>query len=205
MDKNKKISYTLSIAAILIIALSFLLPKNEEKYLGDRFWTQKTFAPSRYDIVIIGDSRTYRSVSPSLMSESIPDKEILNFAYSNGGLNKEIFKEAERKLSENSKQKAIIVGITTNCLTRFTRDNKQFVNEKKRPREEIFERLYLNGILYHFSSVTPEQIIDEFKEDSHKSYYINNYHPTGYVESIKFPIDKMKLYPLILMTIQNIK
>lgn len=195
MNVNKKILYTLSIAVILITALSFILPKNKEKYLGDRFWAKKTFAPAIYDVVIIGDSRTYRGVSPAIISEYLPEKKILNFAYSNGGLNNFVFAEAEKKLSKNNNKKFIIIGITANTLSGFTRNNEQLILEKSRPREDVLERIYFNGILNHFSSVTPEQVINLLKNKPVPNYYRNRYYPDGYVESDKFPKDTMEAIP----------
>ena len=61
-----------------------------------------------------------------------------------------------------------------------------------RPREDIFERLYLNGILYQFSATTPEEIRDLLKNKPPTSYYCNEYYPNGYVESEKFPVDTME-------------
>lgn len=192
MNVNKNILYTLFVAAVLIAALSFVLPKNEEKYLGDRFWARKTFSPAIYDVVIIGDSRTYRGISPSIMSEYLPEKKILNFAYSNGGLNNYVFSEAEKKLSKNNKKKIIIIGITANTLSGFTRNNEQLINEKSRPREDVIERIYLNGMLNHFSSVSPEQVVELIKNKPVTRYYKNKYYQDGYVESDKFPKDTME-------------
>lgn len=196
MNETKKILYTLTLAAILITALSFVLPKNEVKYLGDRFWAKKTFSPAIYDIIIIGDSRTYRGVSPTIMSQYLPEKKILNFAYSNGGLNKVVFAEAEKKLSKSNSKKVIIIGITANTLSGFTRSNEQLMNEKTRPREDVLERIYLNGILNHFSSVTPEQVVGLIKNKPDTKYYRSKYYYDGYVESDKFPKDTMEAIPL---------
>ncbi len=126
------------------------------------------------------------------MSEYLPKKKILNFAYSNGGLNNFVFEEAEKKLSNNNNKKVIIIGITANTLSGFTRSNEQLKREKTRPREDVFERIYLNGILNHFSSVTPEKIIELIKNKPVTNYYRNKYYPNGYVESDKFPKDTME-------------
>jgi hypothetical protein len=45
MKQQQNIPITLLLAALFIGMLSFVLPKNKEKYLGERFWVQKTFAP----------------------------------------------------------------------------------------------------------------------------------------------------------------
>lgn len=195
MKKNPNIALTLVIASVLIGSLSFVMPKDKEKYLRDQFWTRKTFAPAVYDIVIMGDSRIYRGVSPAEMEKQLPGKKILNFGYSNGGLNTDMFEMATQKLAKNSRDALIVLGVTPNSITGYSRKNVQFWQEKTRPREDIFERLYLNGILYHFSATTPEAIWNLLKNKKQDSYYGNEYYPNGYVESEKFPTDTTEAIP----------
>jgi hypothetical protein len=171
------------------------MPKNMEKYLGDRFWAQKTFAPAVYDIIIMGDSRTYRGVTPEIMEKKLPGMKVLNFGYSNGGLNPTMYKMAVKKLSIKNSKKVIILGVSANCITGYTQKNEQFWQEKKRHPEDIFERLYLDGKLYHFSATSPEGLREYFKKKTTTSYYRNEYHSDGYVESEKFPVDTMEAIP----------
>jgi hypothetical protein len=192
MKQYQNITVTLVIATLLVVSLSFVMPKNKEKYLRDRFWTQKTFAPARYDVVIIGDSRIYRGVSPSVMEQRLPGMKVLNFGYSNGGLNPVMFEAAENKFSPESSHKVMVVGVSANCITGFTLKNDQYLQEKNRPREDVFERLYLNGILYHFSATTPETIKEKLQNKKANGYYSNEYYSNGYVKSEKFPVDTME-------------
>ena len=205
MKKIPNITITLAIASILVAALSFVMPKDKEKYLRDRFWTQKTFASSKYNIIIMGDSRVYRGLSPGVMEKKLPGMKILNFGYSNGGLNTAMFEMAEKKISLQSRNKVIILGVSPNCITGFSRNNEQYLQEKKRPREDLFERLYLNGILYHFSATTPEGISNLLKKKSSNSYYLNEYQANGYVESEKFPADTMESIPSYISDFTNYK
>ena len=199
------ISLTLLMAVIIIIPLSFVLPKNKEKYLGDLFWTQKTFAPSKYNMVLMGDSRTYRGVSPMVMEEELPGIKILNFGYSDGGLNPTMFRAAEEKLDRTLSSNIIVLGISANTITGYTQNNEQYLKELSRTREEIFERLYLNPLLYWFSSVSLELLREQFKQTKKTSYYLNKYHQEGYVESVKFPSDTMEAIPLYINDFTNYK
>jgi hypothetical protein len=205
MRRNSGILISTILAAILIAALSFVMPKDKEKYLRDRFWTQKTFAPSVYDIVIMGDSRIYRGISPEIMEKILPGKKILNFGYSDGGLNPGMFEAAEKKLSAKSQGSLIVLGVTPNSITGYSRNNVQFRQEKTRPREDIFERLYLNGILYHFSATTPEAILKLLKKEKSASYYLNEYFSNGYVESAKFQVDTMESISSYISDFTNYK
>lgn len=205
MKHYPNITVTLIIASVLVGALSLVMPKDKEKYIGDRFWAQKTFAPEDYDMVIMGDSRVYRGVSPETMETQLPGLKILNFAYSNGGLNPEMFEMAEKKISKKSQVKLIVLGVSPNCLTGYTQTNEQFRQEKNRPREELFERLYLNGMLYYFSATTPEAIRDQLKKKPTGSYYLNEYRANGYVASEKFPTDTLEAIPSYISDFTNYK
>jgi hypothetical protein len=205
MRKNLNIVITLILAAILVGALSFVLPKNKEKYLGDRFWAQKTFAPSVYDIIIMGDSRTYRGVSPEIMEKKLPGMKILNFGYSNGGLNPTMYESAEKKLSGSHTKKVMVLGVSANCILDYTLVNEQYWREKTRPREDIIERMYLDGILYHFSATSPEGIKEYLRKKPSVNFYMNEYHSNGYVESEKFPPDSMEAIPSYIKDYTNYK
>lgn len=194
MTKQSNILFTLIAATILVVGLSFVLPKQDEKYLGDMFWARKTFAPSNKTIVLMGDSRVYRGLSPDIMQKELPTFKILNFGFSNGGLNPTMFDAAEQKLSSSAKNKIIVIGVTANSLSDYTKDNNQYLQELNRPREEVLERLYLTPISYWFSATTPEELKTYFqnKNKPKESYYISNYKMTGYVESDKFPVDTLE-------------
>ncbi len=161
------------------------------------FWARKTFAPSNKNIVLMGDSRIYRGLSPDIMKEELPGLKILNFAFSNGGLNALMFRAAEKKLTSTNHPRVIVLGLTANTLTDYTKGNNQYLQELKRPREEVLERLYLNPVLYWFSAITPQKLRVHFKSNKkiQESYYLNHYVMNGYVESDKFPVDTTEALP----------
>lgn len=159
------------------------------------FWSRKTFAPPRYNVVLIGDSRIYRGISPQIMEAELEDLKVLNFGYSNGGLNATMFRAAEEKLKKSDSIKIIIIGITANSLTAYTDKNEQYLQEISRPKEEVMERLYLNPILYWFSATSPEALKSQANNVNDSVYYKSEYHMNGYVESDKFPADTLQALP----------
>jgi hypothetical protein len=205
MERKPNIWITLAMAATLVTALSFVLPKNAEKYLGELFWTRKTFAPPKYNVVLMGDSRVYRGLSPEIIESHLPDLKVLNFGYSNGGLNPTMFDAAEKKLAQNDKAKIIVLGISANAITDFTAANKQYQQELNRPREEIFERIYFNPLQYWFSATSPEKLKKHFSKVEETSYYRNTYFMNGYVESDKFPQDSMEAVAYYINDYTNYK
>jgi hypothetical protein len=205
MAKKPNIWITLAIAATLVTALSFVLPKDAEKYLSELFWTRKTFAPAKYNVVIMGDSRVYRGLSPEIMESHLPGLKVLNFAYSNGGLNQTMFVAAEKKLAQNDKPKVIVMGISANAISGYSAGNQQYQQELNRPREEIFERIYFNPLRYWFSATSPEKLKNHFSETKETAFYRNKYFMNGYVESEKFPADTMEAIPSYTKDFTNYK
>ena len=205
MERKPNIWITLAIAATLVTVLSFVLPKDDEKYLGELFWTRKTFAPPNYNVVIMGDSRVYRGVSPEIIEMRLPGLKVLNFAFSNGGLNPTMFDAAEKKLVHNNKPKIIVLGISANAISEYSAGNQQYMQELNRPREEIFERIYFNPLRYWFSATSPEKLKNHFSETKETAFYRNTYFMNGYVESDKFPVDTMEAVPSYTKDFTNYK
>ncbi len=195
----------MAIAAVLVTALSFILPKNSEKYLGELFWSRKTFAPAKYNVILMGDSRVYRGISPEILESHLPGLKVLNFAYSNGGLNRTMFEAAEKKLAQNDKFKVIMMGISANTISGYSAGNNQYLQEINRPREEIFERIYLNPMRYWFSATSPEKLKQFYLNTNETSFYRNKYFMNGYVESEKFPVDTLAAIPSYTKDFTNYK
>jgi hypothetical protein len=205
MKGKANIRITLMLAAIFCGLLSFVLPKNNEKYLSEYFWSRKTLSKQKYNMIIMGDSRVYRGVSPQIMQKQLPQLKILNFGYSNGGLNPAMFEAAEQKLVANSSTKIIVLGITANSVSGYTEKNTQYLQELMRPREEVIERLYFSPVKYWFSPVSPQQLKLWLFEPPPVAYYKNEYHLNGYVRSEKFPVDTMEAIPSYVKDFTNYK
>lgn len=205
MKGRANIKITLLLAAIICGLLSFVFPKNDEKYLSEYFWSRKTLSKQKYNILIMGDSRVYRGISPQIMQKHLPQFKILNFGYSNGGLNPTMFEAAEQKLVTNSSTKIIVLGITANSVSGYTERNTQYIQEFIRPREEVIERLYFSPIKYWFSPVTPQLLKTWLFESPPVAYYKNEYHLSGYVRSEKFPADTMEAIPSYVKDFTNYK
>ena len=205
---KSKTYLTIITSLILILGLGFILPKqNIFKTQIERFWIKKTFSGRNYNIILMGDSRTYRGVSPQIMHKILVNYKILNFAYSNGGLNNFMFREAEKHLSTKSKNKIIVLGVTPYSLTSLAESNKQYLQELKRPKGDIFQRLYLNPLLTFFSPVKPNFIlmILENKKEKHKVIYEQKFYDNGWVASNKIPSNPHEAIPYYKKDFSSIK
>ncbi|MFA7082045.1 MAG: hypothetical protein WC135_05460 [Bacteroidales bacterium] len=186
---------TLLMAIIFIVILGGILPKNPDKYLKDRFWAFKVHDDKKYNFIILGDSRTYRGVSPDEIENILPEFTVLNLAFSNGGLNPAIYKVAETKLKIESKPIVILLGVSALTINDISFSNELYLQELKRAKEEVFERIYLGKYLNYFSPVTPLIVKDLIKGIKPISNYISIYHDNGWVESEKFPVDTLEAMP----------
>ncbi|MDD4684705.1 MAG: hypothetical protein PHD45_05685 [Bacteroidales bacterium] len=196
MEKFKhNIWITLLLAIILIGIFGYILPKNPDKYLKDRFWSFKVHNSRKYNFIILGDSRTYRGISPYEIENILPEFSVFNFAFSNGGLNPMIYKATDAKLNEMGEPKIILLGVSALTINDLSLPNEQYIQELTRAKEEIFERIYFGEYLNYFSPVTPIMIKDLIKGEKMKSNYISIYHDNGWVESEKFPQDTMEAMP----------
>jgi hypothetical protein len=120
---------TIALSFSLIVALGTIIPRSNQaliqsKVSADRFWTQKTFKAPHYTMILLGDSRIYRGVSPKILEAQLPGTRILNFGYSSGGLNNLIINEARNKLSPNATPPVVVLGLSPSSLTEKSNSNK---------------------------------------------------------------------------------
>lgn len=111
-----------SIAAMLVIggALAVFRPATgESEDVRPGYWIEKLQAPERaFDIVIVGDSRAYRGVDPSLL----PGKA-LNFGFSGAALDPHYVHTAVQKLRGGG---TLIVAVSPHSLTARAREANAF-------------------------------------------------------------------------------
>jgi len=133
-------------ALILIIAgfcLSVVMTVNAiwpdpsfvNPYKEDRFWMLKTHGhpDGSVNIILSGDSRVYRGLSPAIFDAALPGTETLNFGYSSSGHNPVMYAEIDRMLPKtNNTPRAVILGITPASLTAKAQDNGHYLEFKKR-------------------------------------------------------------------------
>ena len=183
--KYERMFYVSILVLILIfVIIIFKTLKRENDYKADKFWINKTFAESKYDIVIIGDSRAYRGISPAEIRKYFPNKEVLNFGYSSSRLSGLLLEQAEKKLSTNSNEKILIIAITPNSLLKKSFENEHLNENLKMPREKRYEILYFNDYLKYFEPIRGR----DFRKDNSPKY-IEKYYDNGWIASDKEPRD----------------
>jgi hypothetical protein len=106
------------ITTLLLLGTGLLRPpSNDSGVPRDIFWLEKSQWGPEYDIVLAGDSRTYCSTSPAVMSQSLGDYRIANFGFPAAGLIEVYLEAVERLLDPASPHRTVILGVTPHSLT----------------------------------------------------------------------------------------
>ena len=160
------------------------------------FWLNKTFAPPEYDLVILGDSRIYRGVSPEAIESTLPGTKALNFGFSGAGYYGEYLIEAKSKLSPDANPPILLLGITPHSLTPNGAINEHFTQETNRP--PIYQIMYTRLpklmdlldpidpalVFIDFASLT--NLVDLPGEDIWS--YNQVFNQSGWISSSRFPV-----------------
>ncbi len=154
-----------------------------------------------YDMILLGDSRVYRGVSPQKMETVLEGYRIFNYGYSAGGLNDVIYQAAERRLDPASQKKTIILGVTPASLRLSSAQNAQYTEELNRPYDEVLLYRYFLPVVDFFSPVKPQYVIDTLSnmtqtaENGDNEGYFVEFYDDGWVASWLIPEDPSRLLP----------
>lgn len=171
-------------SVVLFLIFNYLKPKYDyDKINNDKLWITKVHATKKYNVIVAGDSRIYRGISPEKMEEKLNDQSVLNYGFSSGGLCGIMLDEIGKRLETEEGIKTIVLGVTPHSFTPNARQNGHIVREKKRTKEEILEYIYFAEVKKIFSPTTLHQISDMLSGKTKTSSYIQEYHKGGWVAS----------------------
>ena len=178
---DKKVILTIILGLFLSFIFGYLKNNNYTPEDFKRLFIYKTHYPKKYNIIIAGDSRTYRGVSAKIIEDSL-NLDALNLGYSSADFSKLLINQINNKLKkESSEKKIIILGISPLTVNLNNEQNghlKEMLNLKK---EEIIDYLYFYPIKKFFKKQTPSTI---FKKDAVDTNFIQICHINeGWVES----------------------
>lgn len=186
---------------LLTILLGMLRPPSPVTGIPPEvFWIQKYQWGADHDMVLLGDSRTYRGLSPAVMQETLPEYRIANFGFSGNGLIPPYLEASERLLDPLSTRKTLVVAISPIALTpRAAADNGFLEVHRRHFVEASLERIFGNAL--HF--LRPYEVSDVFNAlVGRGNGYYQVYHPDGWVASRTIPdnpMEGMKAYQKIFV------
>lgn len=190
--------WSLILSLLLISVFGAVKPEPLDPLVASRdarnwFWANKVHNSKTYNLILLGDSRLYRGVSPAAMKDVLgQDYRILNFGFSSGGLNPRIFREAENRFAKDGSDKTVVMAVTPYSLTVDAAKNKHFLQEFTRPKEMVLQYLSYNSFLGFFNSVSPNMLRKKIlgKERKPRIYYYQEFFPDGWVASYTVPKDE---------------
>ena len=176
-----------TLSVIFIFLIGSLRPQPMSSVITkEKFWADKVHSKSKFEVLVAGDSRVYRGISSAVLSEELGGLSVLNFGFSSGGLNLEIFRALEQRL-EQQENAIVLLGITPFSLTPKAYENAHFKQELSRDKKEVFSRRYVGPVIHFFDPIKPADI---FNTGDQRNGYYERFHKNGWVASKKIPADK---------------
>jgi len=180
----------LGLAAPLLVAAARLSPRPPTYLVStgvteERFWVMKARLPPSFDLVLAGDSRVYRGLSPAAMREVLKGRRIANFGFPGCGLTRPYLEAASALLDPGSQAPAIVVGVTPHSLTPHAARDNGFLAEKKRPWMQANMRMYLAPVERTFAPIDPNTSLKVWLHPEEFGYgrYFEDFHEDGWVAS----------------------
>ena len=138
---------TLVLALVLIGIMGMLRPDKPRGIYPKRYWARKISWHQCADAVLAGDSRVLGGVSPAEMRKTLADWRILNYGFASNLYVPEYLEALESLLDPESRNKALILGITPHSLTEDPDVTGQFAELKGRSRSQIYADIFLAPLL----------------------------------------------------------
>ncbi|MFK7769660.1 MAG: hypothetical protein AB8B55_20800 [Mariniblastus sp.] len=124
--KNQVVQ-TLVLAAIGITAIALCRQPTQFGMSEANFWSEKSSWHQEASMVIGGDSRVYRGVSPTVMAKTLKTHQIKNFGFAGLGYSPEYLTRLSNVLDPDADEKIIVLGISPNSLTPKAAETNGFV------------------------------------------------------------------------------
>jgi hypothetical protein len=180
------------ISLFLFACVTYIKPVSDQsinKIEYDRFWTLKVHSNKKYDMLVIGDSRVYRGISPQAMNEILSGFRIFNFAFSSGILNNEIYEETEKRMKFKDKG-IILIGISPTSL--IENENKLLHELQKYTKAEVFDKMVTNYLLSKYISPLKPSIVFTPDHSTQTLDLKEIFYPNGWVATSSTEYDHTK-------------
>jgi hypothetical protein len=203
-----RVTFALISSALLIAAVGAVLPKSAEPKQRDRarearLYAIKTFARGPWDVVVMGDSRVLRGVSPTAMESVLPGCRVFNFAYNSGSLNPEMYRSAERRLAPGPRQRAIVLGVTHLTLLARHDRNEQYHEILREPLDERFVLMHLPGLARFCQPILPIDLARLAVQVKPHTVYDQEFTDDGWIGTLRQPVNENEAIPIYERELQG--
>ncbi len=182
-----RFSITLVSAVAAVAAVALVRPRTmiDTGQPPEEYWAEKVRWRGIADLVIAGDSRTYKSLSPGEMKKALPGRRIYNFGFSAAAYTDEYLQAVEDVLDPASRAKTILLGVTGSSLTPRAANANGFIEERKPKAEK--KQTFLSDD-ERFAPVRLKNLPSLLFSSSRWSRtFYNEYHPDGWIAAWTVP------------------
>ncbi len=189
--QQPRLSHTIVAAAILITVAGMSAPASPWINTGvpnDAFWITKAFHDRTYDMVVAGDSRVLKGISPRAMEKVLEGVTIFNYGFDHNAYTQVYLSATESLVDQRSQRKAILLGISPQSLTQEAAQRNGFLALRESDRFKRFKMRYVQPYLNFFEPYNLYQIFEIVRGIPPVLYY-QHHTPDGWVASHKEPED----------------
>ncbi len=149
-----------------------------------RFWVRKASVRGELEVVLAGDSRVFRGLSPSAMKGTLAGRSVANLGFSGACLCGRYLSYVEAALDPRARTPLIVLGITPHSLTAHAAKDNGYVAEARRSRSEALERAYLTPAMDFFEPVTMKAVSNAWTGAGRPpTRYVQRFADDGWVAS----------------------
>ncbi len=193
---GERILRTFIVAAVGLALFGVFRPgsPNPMEDSGSRktwFFINKTHQGPNYDAVIIGDSRALRAVSAEEMGDSLGGLRVFNFSFHAGGMNREMFQEAEKLLDDQSQTPIVVFAPTALSFLPSKARNAQFHEYLNKPRDQVWIYRIFPGLAHWFQPVAPSIFIQKGLGTHPPKLLEQDFHADGWIATDQVPWDDL--------------
>lgn len=152
-----------------------------ESGLDEAFWQWKARARWKANVLMLGDSRICRAVSPAhLTAQMGPGWRGLNWGFNDGGLNPEAFRLAERRLDRSGEPPVILLGLSPITLTAHNLRNPHYQSLMKRSSLLAWATIAFPRTMGRLARMEPPRIVRDAPG-------LQEYHRDGWLAVLREP------------------
>lgn len=166
-----------------IVGLFGPVSGSKDRLLSKDFWIHKTHSTRRYSLVVAGDSRIYRGVSPREMEKVLEGYRGFNAGYSSAGFAKPMFEKIERHIDFEADKPVVVLGVSPWSMTPGAGANKHLLGELGRKREEVLQSQYFSFVNSVFAPYTLKELYDYLQSGGSELLISYRYSSRGWVAS----------------------
>jgi hypothetical protein len=191
---NERMIRTFILAIVGLALFAWLRPASLEPMYNvvaakTGFFINKIHSPQTYDMVVMGDSRALRGISPEEMQTILEDRSILNYAFHAGGLNNEMFDAAERRLDPASKNRTVLLAVTSLSLLPLKEANEQYREYLAKPADQVQLYRHAPELANLFQPMEPSIFIRNMLSLKPLLMLEQEFHDSGWIASNRYPND----------------